>query len=454
MSFNSFVTKCLKENSDRIYDLPFNVMNELQNKAIKYFLKYKKKYGKLPTPERVLKTPFKVFVTNALITSPIDDLYDIAVIELVDQYSALEYNNLEIAKLSGEQISANDFRRIANNIHKATKKHNTTINNLPKGIFSAIIGTGLPIGVPFIDETILHFPGMYRMIFAPPGNAKTYLFNYLVAYQLLNFKKVLVVRGEMTEEEYIARIAGIMLNFNSNEAMRQSNLDPAMAASYDDKVSDLFEYIAAHGGNIIFTERATPDVDEIRYYAETHEVDFVFIDGTYQLKSENRLDKDMEKEGKISNELRDWAKDGSPISKYDDDGNLIEKYTYYPRIFATTQMNRVGIASARVGAEHIGGTIKYAQDVSDLYFMKKIDPWNFQVKAVKSRRSKEVEGIMKIDWSDMIFSFENSGYAINTVNSIKELCHFDPSMVRTWKLSRPVMTVPVVTEEEEEEIDE
>lgn len=418
--FNILLTRSLKDNVDTyLTALPDILLNETQREVIKYVLKYQEDHGILPELDKLATTSFAVMINENLSKTTYSSLFEDALRELKNNYLAAEFTKYEIAIARKEPDSDQIMVRAAETVSRISINEVNNAEDIPFPIFGKFVGTAIDTGIPFIDQAIGGlFPGKFNLLFAPAGSGKTYLLSYVAAYNLLLGKKVLVIRGEMSEEEYIARLLGITMGFNADDAIREAEKDQKKADELDDMCKRYIAYIKTKGGGLYFTKAPMPYISQVRTAYRKTKADIVLIDGLYALPVRQKFNQEYEKDSAISTQVKEFCKNGVTI-----DG-----VKCHPRVLATTQMNREGYKNPNAGNESIGGSIRYAQD-SDTAFSIKLSSVAFSesdydIRQTKARGNSPVEGLMHVDWKTMRFGFSSAKFASLDVEDGIKSCGF------------------------------
>lgn len=418
MFINALISKSIRDQDPEFINrFSLEVLNETYQEIFAYLIDYQERYSTLPDEAAFKASKHNTIWTTKYSGSSLQWLFDQACEEAINEFFVHVYADFEATDFK-------DYHVITNASEIAERASNGIVKNidgLDASPFARMYGTGLQSGIPFYDEAIGgFFPGKYNIFFAPLGSAKTYLMNYIVAYQLLMGKKVLVVRGEMTEDEYIARIAGICLGWNSDAMIREASRDLTVAKQLDESVNTFLAYVKQIGGDIFFTSKALPYVSQIKAAYKQCLPDLVVIDGIYMLPKKGKVNQNWEKEANVSTEIRDWCKGGVKVK------NVV----YYPRVVATTQMNREGIKQGDPNITHIGGSIQLGQDADNVFAVMKTSFTEFMVKQVKGRGNRSFKGAMYIDWDTMKFGYECNDFSYaNVEDAIATLTKFDPKLL-------------------------
>lgn len=418
--FNILLTKSLQENNDAYLTvLPDVLLNETQKEAINYIKKYQEDHGVLPEVEQFGTTVYGVMISKNLLNTPFSSLLDDTLKELKNAYLFSEFTRYETA-VSRREIDADQIMvKAAETVSRISVSEVNDASDIQFPVFGKFVGTAVDTGIPFIDEAIGGlFPGKFNLIYAPAGSGKTYLLTYVAAYNLLKGKKVLVVRGEMGEEEYVARLLGITLGFNADSAIREAEKNQKKADELDDLCKKYINYIKSKGGGLYFTKEPTPYVSQIRTAFRKVNPDIVLIDGLYTLPVKQKFAQEFEREGSVSNQIREFAKKGVTINGV----------KHYPRMICTTQMNREGMKNPNSGLETIGGSIKYGQDADTVFRLQlssiSFSNADYDIKQTKARSNAPVSGMMHVDWKSMQFGFSSSDFShLDIVNGLTP-CNF------------------------------
>jgi hypothetical protein len=80
MSLPSLISASLKqEEISFLKQVPSNLMSEMEQAAIAWIVGYTRKYKHTPSIERFSRSEHAGFVTKHLISSPLEDLYDMTI---------------------------------------------------------------------------------------------------------------------------------------------------------------------------------------------------------------------------------------------------------------------------------------------------------------------------------------------------------------------------------------
>jgi len=377
-----------------------------QNRIIDWAKEYIAKHKEIPT-HTAFDRDFPNYYIEKFVKVPLTDLRDNCRKELIEA----KFNKLVRKIESKDEIVFSDIENFQNEYKRINSVSGGFLNayNLKNTLDNFGYG-GIELGIPYMDESTLMPSGKLYMLYGQTGGTKSYLMSYIVLYQLLKGRRVLVVPSEMGWWGYKTRIASIMNNFTTKNMVKEITKDENdgnndVKTYYENLIKTTFSYITEkRKGELFFTEKSYPTFEEMKDAVLEVKPDLVVVDSIYDLA--NRLIGSKNKYDK-QDELFDALK------RFAGEGVETNGVVYRPRIFCGNQLNRAGNSKDNANQNDISGSYSGAYDADMVMILTKnntIKPENstiYNLYSTKVRDSEEWKGTYEINWKEMIFQFKD-----------------------------------------------
>lgn len=391
---------------NNVVRLDRSLYNDEQNRIIDWAKDYIIKHKEIPT-HVAFDRDFPNYYVEKYVSVPLSDLRDNCRKELIEAKFDKLVKKIErkdrIEFLDIENFQ-NEYKRINSVSGGFLKAHNlkNTLDNFGYG--------GIELGIPYMDESTLMPSGKLYMLYGQTGGTKSYLMSYIVLYQLLKGRRVLVVPSEMGWWGYKTRIAAIMNNFTTRNMVKEITKDENdgkndVKTYYENIIKTTFNYIdEKRKGELYFTEKSYPTFEEMKDAVLEIKPDLIVVDSIYDLANRLTGSKNKyEKQDDLFNELKRFAGEGIETN-----GTI-----YRPRIFCGNQLNRAGNSKDTANQNDIAGSYSGAYDADMVMILTKnntIKPENstiYNLYSTKVRDSEDWKGTYEINWKEMTFQFKD-----------------------------------------------
>lgn len=305
--------------------VPMFLLNETEKNMVKWLKEYKKKHGRTPTPERFEKTPFGIYFTKSLTSSPLSDLFEGALKTKQAELFLKTFSEMEEIIDDGDDLPLNRLNDLARQLANVMTKPSASILDYNRDeLYEGDDNDALMVGMDIIDDIYggIH-PGEFVVIAARVGVGKSMVLCLLAVLLARKGHRVGLFSREMSQRELVSRIDSILGQFNPMELRKKTN-KPLLKAKKKEVEEELAK-ISLSGGNIIIPREGAYTPSAIRGFIRDEKPDIVLVDGIYLMRPDENINgADWQKLKAISNELKNVAMEESA------------------RIIGTTQLKRTG----------------------------------------------------------------------------------------------------------------
>lgn len=297
---------------------PSSLLGERDLACKKWVIDYFRQHNVTPTKERFTEDEYGDYWTDYLITSPLTDLFDLALNFAKNKFAQSKLREFEIAMEKGT-FTANEVIALGNQLSMFSKSEVIILNDYDRDELYSPTKTGLRFGLGIIDESTGGLqPGELAVIAARPETGKTLLTNHIAWNVITNYgndlnpdlganedsgKTVLYLSGEMVKSQIIARMDGIAGQFNPKILRTKSDLDKLARAKL--RAIDGWKKVR---GKFITPEKIVQTPERMLELCNQYEPDLVIFDAPYAMSKYNKGAKDWRADAQVVMDLADITK--------------------------------------------------------------------------------------------------------------------------------------------------
>ena len=298
---DTLFTQCIEQNDITPLSKirPF-LLSDTENEIISFLTKYVEKYGSVPTIERFQKEGYGHYVSSYMKGTPLSDLLEMTLDQKRQEYFIKKSNELQIEGDSTGKVNPAKLYDIFNKLSMTYVKDITSLTTYDRDKFyTPEKPDSLLFGWDTIDNpTGGILPGEYAILVARLGIGKTLVAVWLAVGWAKLGKKVLFVPCEMTLDQTVYRIDGILGGFNPlvfRTKRKYGLIDDditdgeikSMFDNYRAMVNSELKNIQSVGGEIMFPEQGVYNIKQIENLIQEKKPDITIIDAAYLLVMKN-----------------------------------------------------------------------------------------------------------------------------------------------------------------------
>lgn len=387
--FNSLLTASIVVNNiEFVSKFPRMYLLESDIKALDWLVDYYTRFGTMPTKDRFKETEHAIYWNESLITSPLEDLYEMALLFKQKQYVERGYADIESDFEKGI-VPAYKIMQMGNVLQSATSTGVISLADANRDSIYSVSGSGyIKTYFNIIDEEIGNIqPGEFVLFVARPETWKTLLTNFMAVRNAADSespKKVIYISAEMTPTRIIMRMDAIAGKFNP-KYLRIRN-DQHILDNFKSKAKKAWSIIDKNGGSVFIPEVSYIYAQTIKDLVDRHKPDLVIVDAIYKVMPDS------------GSKTTDWRQDKEVISAI----AQIARITKTP-VIGTTQLKRDS-QNTNYDLSDIAFSDSYAQEADTVIAISKVPtrPNNVILSLLKCRDgSKNAQLELNIDWNNM-----------------------------------------------------
>lgn len=307
--FSSLFSASLKAGDlSYLKRFPRHFLKKDEVQAIDWSIDYWTKFGACPTPERVKEAGFGDYITKRLISSPLEDVVQMSIDSMREGYFFSAIREIETTIDRGETLTPGRIKELGEQLSASVDTSTVTISSFDRGLlYSSTVSAGLSFGFTALDRAVGQIlPGEYAVLVARPGVGKSWLLCALASRWYSQGKKVLLISCEMPVPAVVARIDGIVGQFNP--IVFRSSPSEEELQILKQRVMDAYEIIDTRGGKLFMPPHTRNTLADVEALIDSTKPDVVLLDGIYLLKYEgNQASQDWQRIKAISNRLKQMA---------------------------------------------------------------------------------------------------------------------------------------------------
>lgn len=305
-------------NVSYLEKFPNALLGERDKEARKWIVDYYHEFGIMPTKERFTESDYSDYFTSHLISSPLDDLYNLTLDAMKERFVQSRLRQFEIDMEKGD-LSASSIISLGNELSLFNKSDVIILNDYNRDELYSPHKTGINFGLGIIDDSTGGIqPGELAVIAARPETGKTLLSMFIAWNVVTNYgkdlepnstadensgKKVLFLSGEMVKAQIIARMDGIAGRFNPKILRTKHDLDRLATAKL--KAIDGWQKVR---GQFITPERLITSPEKMLELINQYEPDLVIFDAPYRMSKYTKGGSDWRADRQVVLDLADITK--------------------------------------------------------------------------------------------------------------------------------------------------
>ena len=211
---NSLITQCIMEGDlHPLVTFPIDIMSEIDLEIVTWVLKYRQKYSRPPTIERIEKK-FPHFIRGSAPIDPIQDTLDQTVRESRSAFTLRTIHEIENEIIETGTVPEGKFSKL-NRILAASSGTFEFFSKFSRDSYETGSETSLNTGISKIDKAIGGFQnGDYGLVAGRLGSKKTTLTMWLTYNWWRQGARVFLMSREMATGQLFGKIDAMLGKFN------------------------------------------------------------------------------------------------------------------------------------------------------------------------------------------------------------------------------------------------
>lgn len=404
--FNSLVSKSIAEkNLHYLEKFPQVLLSPKEVEFVQWLTEYQAKHSDIPTPDRIDKTEFGIYLTDHMVSSPITDLYAMSLASKREQFTLKRIRDIQLEiDQNPELIPTQEIIDLGFQLSGMYEDKTLFLSEFNRDdLYSDEPPKRVKFGFDIIDDRTGGLQaGEFGLIVARPETGKTWLTNFISHNVVTGYGytepcgKVLYISAEMTPERIVARMDAIAGGFNSKILRTKSNKSELKEARK--KADEAWTKIKFMGGEFVIPKLGLITPQNVLDLINTHKPDLVVCDAMYRFVNSG------------SSGVKDWRSDAEIVRSIAN----ISRITNTP-ILGTTQLTR-NSGKGDIDLSEISFTDSYGQEASivlSAYNMPS-HPNSIIINTIKSRDGNKGGNV------EIKISFNTSSYKELTFENLEE----------------------------------